>query len=312
MTALGTLPPNTAPTIPTTVPPTDQPTVTPRARALARTTRPHQWVKNLVVMALPLVAGALTTVTAWLHLLLAFVAMCAASAGTYLVNDLADIDADRLHPTKRLRPIAAGALSPRTAGVAASIAFGSALVLSSVAGPWVALWVLVYVGLTVAYTRWLKHVALIDVVALALGFVVRVLAGAAAVGATAPLALLVAVFAGAMFVSLGKRAGERRRLGERAAEHRRSLGWYRPDRTGPLMTWTRRLAVLAFAIWIEPVIGTVAAVAAMVATMVILTRFEELVDEGRVDDPARVIVEDPVTAGALAVLAAVLAIGLIG
>jgi decaprenyl-phosphate phosphoribosyltransferase len=312
MTALGTLPPNTAPTIPTTVPPTDQPTVTPRARALARTTRPHQWVKNLVVMALPLVAGALTTVTAWLHLLLAFVAMCAASAGTYLVNDLADIDADRLHPTKRLRPIAAGALSPRTAGVAASIAFGSALVLSSVAGPWVALWVLVYVGLTVAYTRWLKHVALIDVVALALGFVVRVLAGAAAVGATAPLALLVAVFAGAMFVSLGKRAGERRRLGGGAAEHRRSLGWYRPDRTGPLMTWTRRLAVLAFAIWIEPVIGTVAAVAAMVATMVILTRFEELVDEGRVDDPARVIVEDPVTAGALAVLAAVLAIGLIG
>jgi decaprenyl-phosphate phosphoribosyltransferase len=312
MSALDTLPPHTAPTIPTTVSPTVPPTLTRRARALARTTRPHQWVKNLVVLALPIVAGALTTVTAWLHLLLAFIAMCAASAGTYLVNDLADIAADRLHPTKRHRPIAAGTLSPRTAGVAASIAFGSALVLSSVAGPWVALWVLGYVGLTVAYTRWLKHLALIDVVVLALGFVVRVLVGAAAVGATAPLALLVAVFAGAMFVSLGKRAGERRRLGGRAAEHRRSLRWYRPDRTGPLMTWTRRIAVVAFAIWIAPVIGTLATLAAMAATTLILIRFEELVEQGRVDDPARVIVDDPVTVGALTVLAAVLAIGTIG
>src|SRR5436190_19366209 len=150
--------------------------------SLIRTARPKQWSKNVLVFAAPGAAGVLDQAEPLAQTLIAFVCFCLAASGTYFVNDAADVESDRRHPTKRPRPVAAGEISvglARTAGVV--------LVVASIALSFTARWQLAvtvagYVAITTLYTVVLKHVAVVDIVAVAAGFVLRAVAGATATG----------------------------------------------------------------------------------------------------------------------------------
>ncbi|NDE80026.1 MAG: decaprenyl-phosphate phosphoribosyltransferase, partial [Actinobacteria bacterium] len=152
------------------------------ARAHLREARPKQWVKNVLVFAAPGAAGVLNEWSALWPTLVAFVALSMAASGTYYWNDILDVEADRAHPRKRARPIASGAVSMTSARL-----IGTILLLGGVAIAFVPDWrcgvaVSVYVALTVSYSVVLKHEPVLDLMAVAAGFVLRAIAGAEASG----------------------------------------------------------------------------------------------------------------------------------
>lgn len=197
------------------------------AKALLKTMRPKQWVKNAVVYAPLVFDGKLIDPVLLLRTTIAFLLFCMISSAVYLINDLADIEKDRLHPKKRTRPLAAGELAPR-------VAIAAAVVLIVVCIP-LALWLdsgffLVlysYLGLMIAYSFYLKNLVIIDVLVLAAGFVLRVAGGVAVVHVErfSPwLYLCIAV--GALFLGFGKRRHELVLLEDGANSHRAILAEY--------------------------------------------------------------------------------------
>ena len=179
---------------------------------LLRACRPHQWLKNVLVIAAPGAAGVLSQgLTLW-RTLGAFVALTAAASGTYLLNDVADREADRLHPKKRFRPIAAEQLSVRTAVVVGVLLLIGSIVFAYWVNGWnVVAVVASYVVLTVTYSLWWKHIAVVDLVAVALGFVLRAVAGAVATGVPLSNWFLICTSFGSLFVVTGKRYAEANR-----------------------------------------------------------------------------------------------------
>jgi 4-hydroxybenzoate polyprenyltransferase len=199
------------------------------ALALLKTLRPHQWVKNLFVAAALVFSRHLTNPEYVLRTALAVLAFCLLSGAVYAFNDVRDVEGDRAHPKKRNRPIASGALSERTAMTAAFV-----LALVALGGSFVLSWKLaaiaaLYLAQNVAYSVKLKQIAFIDVGVIATGFILRVLAGAAAIDVPASGWLLVCTALLATFLGLGKRAHElawAERTGQ-AHETRASLAGYR-------------------------------------------------------------------------------------
>lgn len=175
---------------------------------LVKTLRPHQWVKNLFVLAALVFGRHLTDVPFVVRGLIAFGAFCALSGAVYIFNDVRDVDADREHPTKRHRPIAAGDLSPRTALIWAGVFATGALVTAGLLGPYVLLFAGLYLAQNVAYSLKLKQVAFIDVGLIASGFLLRVLAGGAAIAVPVSGWLLACTVLIALFLGFGKRAHE--------------------------------------------------------------------------------------------------------
>jgi 4-hydroxybenzoate polyprenyltransferase len=166
---------------------------------LLRAVRPHQWLKNLLVFV-PLVLGHAARAEAWAHAGIAFLAMCLASSGAYIVNDLVDLDADRTHPTKRHRPFASGLLNQRFGGAMAAVFLTGSLVLAFTLSAPVAAAVLGYIVLTFAYSLWLKTVLAIDVLLLAGLYCLRLQVGGVAANIQiSPWTLTFAMF---LFVSL--------------------------------------------------------------------------------------------------------------
>lgn len=168
---------------------------------LLRALRPHQWAKN-VLLVLPLVAAhRVGDVGAWVTVGVAFVALSMIASGTYLVNDLMDLPADRKHPQKRHRPLASGALPLNVAGIAAGMLVLGGLMLGLAALPLPAvLWLMAYTALTIAYSMELKRRCLVDVITLAGLYTLRILLGAAAVGVMVSHWLL--AFSMFLFISL--------------------------------------------------------------------------------------------------------------
>ena len=190
--------------------------------------RPDQWPKNLLVFAGLVFGGRLLEPTALLAASTAFAVFCLLSGAVYLLNDIADREADRNHPLKRERPIADGRLSVTTAYIAA--------IVLSVVGLQVAFSINVnlglaatgYLGLLTTYSFVLKHVVIIDVLLIAAGFVLRAIAGAMAVDVPIGHWLLVCTTLLALFLALSKRRHELILLAAGATEHRRILGEYSP------------------------------------------------------------------------------------
>jgi decaprenyl-phosphate phosphoribosyltransferase len=217
-------------------------------KALLKTARPKQWAKNVLVFAAPAAAGVITHRTALFHSLVAFVAFCLTASGTYYLNDAFDVDADRNHPKKRFRPIAAGALSAGRAkiigvgliviGVGISIPINHGKLAGIVGG---------YAALTFCYSAWLKHEPVIDLGALAAGFVLRAIAG----GVAAPVAIsnwfLIVTGAGAMFIVIGKRRSEVTTLD--GTDHRSVLEHYPLSFLDSARAATMAVAITAYCIW---------------------------------------------------------------
>ncbi len=212
--------------------------------------RPHQWIKNGFVAAPLIFAHDLSNPTSLYRAALAVVAFCLASSATYLLNDVLDRDADRLHPRKRNRPVASGALSVRAALTTSAIlaAFGVGL---SVALGWrFLLAVLAYLAITLTYTLWLKHEVILDVMGIAAGFVVRVVAGAVAIDIQPSPWILICTGLLAMLLGFGKRRHEVLTLAEddRSA-HRRVLAEYSPAFLDVMLVVTATLTIAAYAVY---------------------------------------------------------------
>ncbi len=178
------------------------------ARAAFVALRPRQWLKNLLLFAGIIFAAELGDASRWLQAIAAFVAYCAASSAAYLVNDLQDVAADRLHPIKRKRPIARGELPTRTAVALASALAVAAVALAASLGAASLACLAAFVALQAAYTLRLKHIVLVDVLVIAALFVIRAIAGAVAVEVRISPWLLVCTGLLALFLALGKRRAE--------------------------------------------------------------------------------------------------------
>lgn len=211
-------------------------TVPPRsgstpAWGLVRSARPKQWIKNGFVFAALVFASRYTHPLAVAQSVGAFLIFSALSSGVYLLNDYVDREADRLHPLKRNRPIAAGMVTP---GLALAVALALVVVAggaSFLLGVLFAVLALGYVALQVLYTFGLKHLVLLDVFAIAGGFVLRAAGGAAAIGVQISPWLYLCTVLLALFLGFGKRRHELLLLEESAGGHRRNLNEY----TGPLL-----------------------------------------------------------------------------
>jgi 4-hydroxybenzoate polyprenyltransferase len=217
--------------------------------ALLVSLRPKQWTKNLVVFAGLIFGQKLTDPSAVLSAVGAFIAFCLLSSAVYLINDLRDREADQLHPVKSRRPIAAG-------DIPSGVALGWALLLASVAMA-LAVWVsgafaaiaAAYLAMLVAYSIVLKHLVIVDVLTLAIGFVLRAWGGAAAVSVTVSHWLFLLVLLGALFLALSKRRAELVALAEDARHHRPSLAEYSPYLLDQMISVVTASTLVAYALY---------------------------------------------------------------
>ena len=193
---------------------------------LVRSLRPVQWLKNGFVLAPIVFSGLIHDPEAWGHCLAAVIAFCLASSATYLVNDVLDRKADRNHPGKRNRPIAAGVVSVPVAAAAAVMLGAAAFATAFLLGGWFPLILAGYLVLTSLYSAVLKEAVFVDVLVVALGFVMRVVGGAVAIDVPISRWLLLCAYLLALYLALGKRRAELALLGEEAGNHRVVLGHY--------------------------------------------------------------------------------------
>ena len=198
------------------------------AASLFVSLRPDQWTKNLFVFAALIFAVKLLDPAATAKAAAAFLIFCALSGAVYLINDVADREQDRQHPVKRMRPIAAGDVSPGAALVTAVVLSAIALAASFALRPAFGVVAAAYLGLFVVYTRWLKHTVVLDVMTIAIGFVLRAVAGGLVISVHISNWLLVCTMLGALFLGLAKRRHEITLLAAGAKGHRRILEEYDP------------------------------------------------------------------------------------
>ena len=213
-----------------------------------RSIRPHQWSKAALVIAAPFAAFHVS-VAIGTQLAVAVALACVAASGTYLLNDAIDAPADRLHPMKRDRPIASGAIGRFEAVFVAVVLLAAAPAVGRFVNGPTGLALVAYVALTIAYSTKLKEIAIVDIATIAAGFVVRVLIGAAATHTPVSRWFLLAVGAAAVMVAAGKRRGEVHELGTGAVAHRKSLGVYHDAMTSRLLVGAASVLFLGLIAW---------------------------------------------------------------
>ncbi len=220
-----------------------------RARwvALGELARPHHWIKNLIVLAPVLTAGLVGSAEAWASALAAAGAMCLLASGIYALNDLRDRRADRLHPDKRHRPLASGRLRPAEGALAGVAWLVGGLGVASLVGWGVLALCAAYVALQLAYTAWLKRAVILDVLCIALGFVLRAAAGGVAIGVEISPWLIVCTLTLMLFMGFCKRYNEVAALdADDRTRHRSTLADYTTGLLMHLITLSASIAVIAY------------------------------------------------------------------
>lgn len=223
-------------------------------KALFQALRPKQWTKNLLLFAGIIFSRNLSNLDMVRNVVLAFVDFCLLSGVVYLINDIKDRDTDREHPEKRLRPIASGALSVRVAIISAVVlslvGVGGAFLITVSYG----ICAVVYVVLLVAYSLHLKHVVILDIMVLSVGYVLRAVAGVAAIRIAnaeiviTPWFIACTLFL-ALFIVICKRRHELVLLDNRAGNHRRVLQEYSPAFLDQMVAVTTSATVISYALW---------------------------------------------------------------
>jgi decaprenyl-phosphate phosphoribosyltransferase len=271
-------------------------------RGIIRTARPRQWVKNVLVLAAPFAAYAadpVFRVDVVVDAGIAFVAFCLAASAVYLINDAIDVEADRAHPTKRNRPIAAGVV-PVQLAYGVSIALFLASFAVSLASSWRLLIVIgVYAAVQIGYCLGLKHQPVIDLCIVASGFLLRAIAGGAAAGL--PLSqwfLLVTAF-GSLFMVAGKRYAEIVLFEQTGAKIRASLSKYSASYLRFVWATSAAIMIMTYALWafeIRQRTGTnsVWAVISIVPMVVAVLRYAVDVDGGNAGEPEEIAFRDRV------------------
>jgi len=227
-----------------------QPAVTrPLAVNLLLSVRPEQWTKNLFVLG-PLMFGQrLLDTASVLKALAAFAIFCALSGVVYLINDVADREADRRHPIKKRRPIASGALSVPAALAAAAVLTAIAVPSAFLVRPQFGILAVSYLALLAVYSGPLKHAVIIDVLTIAIGFVLRAAAGALAIGVAVSHWLYVLIMLLALFLALSKRRHEIVLLADGATGHRRILEEYSPYLLDQMIAVVTASTIVAYAFY---------------------------------------------------------------
>ncbi len=216
---------------------------------IAVSLRPDQWTKNLIVFAALIFAVQLFDPAALALASAAFLIFCALSGAVYLINDVSDREADRHHPVKRRRPIASGALAPGTALAVAVVLGGTALGIGFWLEPAFGLAAAAYLALFVLYTRVLKHMVILDVMSIAIGFVLRAVAGGLVIGVPVSDWLLVCTILLALFLGLAKRRHELTMLADGATGHRRILEEYDPYLLDQMIAIVAAATLVAYIIY---------------------------------------------------------------
>ncbi len=258
---------------------------------MVRTMRPRQWVKNLLVVAAPLAAGRLFDADVLVPTLLAFVGFCAVSSSVYALNDCADRESDRLHPTKRHRPVAARELSVPAALTGAALLLVVGLVLGWLASPGLMYLLLGYAALQAAYAYRFKHEPVIDLAIVTTGFLMRAVAG----GLAAELVisqwfLLVAGF-GSLFIVSGKRYSELHTLGSEAGT-RRSLVRYTDTYLRFVWSVAATATVMSYSLWafeMAPGTGVPWHTLSIAPFVLGLLRYAVDIDGGRAAEPEDIV-----------------------
>jgi 4-hydroxybenzoate polyprenyltransferase len=229
--------------------PIPSPAATFSLGALIRSLRPKQWSKNLLVFAGLVFTYNLLNPGMLAQVFGAFVTFCALSSAGYLWNDLRDVEADRLHPVKRNRPIASGRVPRSLAAVVALVLGFSGIALAFVLGSGFALVASLYLLLTISYSIWLKHLVLIDVFGIAAGFVLRAVGGAVVIGVPVSPWLYVCTVLGSLFLALGKRRNELELLEGHAGSHRKNLEEYTVELVDQLILIVASVTIMAYSLY---------------------------------------------------------------
>ncbi|MGH2457946.1 MAG: decaprenyl-phosphate phosphoribosyltransferase [Chloroflexota bacterium] len=216
---------------------------------LIRACRPKQWSKNALLFFGLIFALKLTDPALVERALAGFLVFCAASSGVYLVNDLADLEPDRLHPKKRHRPLASGVISKSQAIALAALLLAGAVAGSVALGGSFAMLTVLYIAITIVYSFRLKHVVLIDVFVIAAGFVIRAAAGAIVVSVPISPWLYVCTVLASLFLGFGKRRHELVLLSEGAGSHRPILQEYSLPLLDQLIVIVTAAAIMAYSLY---------------------------------------------------------------
>lgn len=218
--------------------------------AWARAVRPKQWMKNVLVLAAPGAAGVLDEPAAAADALAALGCFCVVASGTYLLNDARDVESDRMHPRKRTRPIAAGEISVGAATAVGVLALVVGVGLGTLVAPGLGATLAAYALMTAAYSMGLRDVAVLDVMAIASGFVLRAIAGAVAVDVPISDWFFIVTSAGALFMAAGKRSAEIAAVeGSESGSIRATLSQYTPDYLTYLRSVASSVALVAYCLW---------------------------------------------------------------
>jgi len=268
---------------------------------LLRLARPRQWAKNVLVFAAPGAAGVLDQRGPGVDALLAFACFCLAASGTYFLNDGRDVESDRAHPTKRTRPVASGEVSTTTATAGGVLLLAAAVALGIAVRPELGLTVAAYVLLTTAYSTYLKHVAVVDVVAVAAGFVLRAIGGAAATDVPISDWFFIVTSFGSLFMVTGKRGAEARELAEGGVPEgsvRRSLESYSTTYVAYLRSVASSAMLVAYCLWaFEKAAETEATSVPWYQLTIVpfglaVLRYALVLDQGRGSAPEEVVLSD--------------------
>ncbi|WP_197376427.1 decaprenyl-phosphate phosphoribosyltransferase [Mycolicibacterium baixiangningiae] len=264
--------------------------------------RPRQWVKNLLVLAAPLVAlgddrFTYDYRTVLIKVSIAFVAFCLAASTVYLVNDARDVEADRAHPTKRFRPIAAGVVPERLAYILAVVLGAASLLISWLVTPNLALVMAIYIAIQLAYCFGLKHQAVLDICIVSSGFLIRAIAGGVAAGVPLSQWFLLVMAFGSLFMAAGKRYAELQLAERTGAKIRKSLERYTTTYLRFVWTMSATAVVLCYGLWAfgrDDQGGTSWFVVSMIPFTIAILRYAVDVDGGMAGEPEEIALRDRV------------------
>jgi decaprenyl-phosphate phosphoribosyltransferase len=264
---------------------------------VVRELRPKQWIKNVLVFAAPVAAGLFDNRDTDLHALGAFGCFCAAASATYLLNDAMDIESDRRHPVKKNRPIAAGIVPVGLAYVLAIVLLAVAISGAFLIRRDFGFTILAYLALTTVYSLWLKRMPILDIVAVAAGFVLRAIGGATATGLPISEWFFIVTSFGALFMVTGKRAGERAELGEDAATIRPALAAYTPQYLNYLKAVFSAGTLITYCLWAfasaqESTNGSVLFQLSIVPFAIAILRYALLLEQGKGAEPENLVLSD--------------------
>jgi decaprenyl-phosphate phosphoribosyltransferase len=268
------------------------------ALGVLKTARPRQWVKNVLVFAAPFTAGQVGNGGVLVHALVAFVAFSLVASSVYLINDAIDVEADRAHPTKRNRPIAAGVVPVKLAYAAAVVFLLAGMGVALIANWQLIVVLVVYEAVQLGYCFGLKHQPVVDLAIVGSGFLMRSIAGGVAAGiALSQWFLLVTAF-GSLFMVAGKRYAEIMLFERTGAKIRSSLKKYSPSYLRFVWATSAAILIMSYCLWAfelrQRAGGSVWPVISMIPFVVAVLRYGVDVDGGNAGEPEEIALRDRV------------------